>query len=231
MSQLPGGPIARRPLHFIWILDCSGSMVGDKIQSLNFAIREVIPAMQHTASDNPHAQILVRAVTFSTGAQWHLATPTPVADFKWSDVSAGGVTDMGEALSLVADELRVPPMTDRALPPMLVLISDGYPTDDFDSGLKALMAEPWGRKAVRLALAIGQDAAREPLAKFIGSGELEPLEANNASALTDYIRWASTAVLKAASSPVSSPTGTDLTGGNVPIPIPPTADSSTTDIW
>jgi len=46
MSALPGGPIASRPLHFIWILDCSGSMQGEKIGQLNFAIREAIPAMQ-----------------------------------------------------------------------------------------------------------------------------------------------------------------------------------------
>ncbi|MEZ4834079.1 MAG: hypothetical protein R2873_19210 [Caldilineaceae bacterium] len=47
MSKLPGGALASRPLHFIWIADCSGSMGhGGKIQALNNAIREVIPHMQ-----------------------------------------------------------------------------------------------------------------------------------------------------------------------------------------
>ncbi len=49
MNMLPGGPIASRPLHFIWILDCSGSMDGDKILQLNFAICEALPAMKDTA--------------------------------------------------------------------------------------------------------------------------------------------------------------------------------------
>src|ERR1700721_985529 len=111
MSMLPGGPIASRPLHFIWILDCSGSMSGEKIQTLNFAVRGALPAMQDTANENPNAQVLVRVVTFSNAAQWHVSTPTPVGDFKWSDVSAGGVTDMGKALSLVAEQLKMPPMT------------------------------------------------------------------------------------------------------------------------
>src|ERR1700730_9492011 len=123
MAVLPGGAIASRPLHFIWLLDTSGSMIGDKIQSLNFAINEAIKPMQDTAAENPHAQVLVRAVTFSTGARWHLATQIPVADFKWTNVSAGGFTDMGKALTLVAEQLRIPPMTDRALPPVLVLVS------------------------------------------------------------------------------------------------------------
>ena len=215
MSELPGGPIARRPLHFIWILDCSGSMGGEKIQQLNFAIREAIPAMQEAANENPNAEILVRAVTFSTGARWHLATPTPAAQFKWTDVKAGGVTDMGKALSLVAEQLRMPPMTSRALRPVLVMVSDGQPTDDFGSGLKALMAEPWGAKADRLAIAIGRDADYDILAKYIGSAEAKPLQANNAPALLNYIRWASTAVLKAASSPTSSPSGEDVRGSNV----------------
>src|SRR5690242_17565294 len=86
MNALPGGPIAARPLHFIWILDISGSMIGSKIQALNFAIREAITPMQDTARQNPHAQVLVRAVTFSTGAKWHVANPTAVADFKWTDL-------------------------------------------------------------------------------------------------------------------------------------------------
>lgn len=232
MSTLPGGPIASRPLHFIWILDCSGSMEGEKIQQLNFAIREALPAMQDTASENPNAQVLVRVVTFSSGARWHVSTPTPVADFKWTDVTPSGVTDMGTALALVAEQLKIPPMTDRALPPVLVLISDGGATDDFSAGLKALMAEPWGKRAVRIAIAVGRDADHDVLTRFIGTGELKPLQANNAPDLVKQIRWASTAVLKAASSPASTPTGMDAGSTNVPIPaVPQGGDSSVTDVW
>jgi uncharacterized protein YegL len=231
MSALPGGPIASRPLHFIWILDCSGSMAGEKIQQLNFAIREALPAMQDTALENPNAQILVRAVTFSDGARWHIGTPTGVADFRWTDVTPGGVTDMGAALALVAEQLRIPPMSDRALPPVLVLISDGGATDDFSAGLKALMAEPWGKKAVRLAIAIGRDADHDVLTRFIGTGELKPLQASNAQDLVGFIKWASTAVLKAASSPASTVTVAGTGGTNVPIPVAPQGDPTVNDVW
>lgn len=223
MAALPGGPIANRPLHFVWILDCSGSMSGSKIGQLNFAIKDAIPEMQAAAASNPNAQVLVRAVTFSSGARWHIAKPVNVADFKWADVSAGGVTDMGAALSLVAQELHVPPMSDRALPPVLVLISDGQPTDNFGSGLRSLMNEPWGQKAVRLAVAIGQDADTTVLDKFIDNAEVPCLVANNANTLATYIRWLSTAVLKAASAPPSQPPGTTQGPGAVPIPTPPPA--------
>lgn len=259
MIRRPGGELATRPLHFIWIADCSGSMGSHgKIQALNNAVREAIPHMQKVADENPNAQVLVRAVKFSNGAQWHIAQPTPVADFKWPDLKAGGTTDMGKALTLVTEQMKIPPMTDRALPPVLVLISDGQPTDDFAKGLDALLAEPWGKKAVRIAIAIGDDADHDVLQKFIAHPELQPLQANNPEALVGYIRWVSTAVLQSASSPASqtgqagqvsqgsalaigsgsaTQSGVVASGGtattNVAVPPPPVVatPSSAVDVW
>jgi uncharacterized protein YegL len=229
-KRRPGGALATRPLHFIWITDCSGSMAGDKIQSLNHAIREAIPAMQAVAHDNPYANVLIRAAKFSDAAQWHIETATPVADFKWQDLDADGLTDMGKAMLLVAEQLKMPPMTDRALPPVLVLISDGQPTDDFEEGLAELMALPWGKKAVRIGIAIGEDADHAVLQKFIGNPDLKPLQANNAEQLVRYIRWVSTAVLKSASAPTSQ--AKLETTNHVPIPLLPVVTlTDAADVW
>lgn len=238
MSKRPGGELATRPLHFIWIADCSGSMAhGGKVQALNTAIREAIPHMQQVAEENPNAEVLVRAVRFSSGASWHLAQPTPVAEFQWTDLQAEGVTDLGRALTLVAAELTIPPMTERALPPVLVLISDGFPTDNYATGLQTLLAQPWGRKAVRIAIAIGDDAglpeAQDVFQQFIGHPELKPLQANRPEALVRQIKWASTAVLQAISAPASQTTHHLSPGITVPLPLPPTetSGSTTDDIW
>jgi uncharacterized protein YegL len=236
MKTRPGGELATRPLHFIWIADSSGSMATDgKIQALNTAIREAIPHMQKVADDNPNAQVLVRAIQFASGAQWHISQPTSVDEFKWTDLSAQGETDMGKALSMVADQLKIPPMTDRALPPVLVLVSDGQPTDDFNKGLQELMEQPWGKKAVRIAISIGSDADNDVLQKFIGHQELKPLQANNPEALVKYIKWVSTAVLKSASAPASQAAAAADTPSAVNVPVPtPTADdepTSAADVW
>ena len=229
---LPGQGLANRPLHFIWICDCSGSMsVNGKIQTLNTAIREAIPLMQKEANENPNAQVLVRALKFSDGAQWHIGQPTPVDIFKWTDLTTDGVTDMGKAFSMVAEQLKMPPMTDRALPPVLVLISDGQPTDDFNSGLRQLMELPWGKKAVRIAIAVGGDADHEALQKFIGHSELRPLQADSPDALVKRIKWVSTVVLKAASSPSSQPNNPNSGGGNIPIPVVPQIVNSSSEVW
>jgi len=232
-----GGPVSSRPLHFIFIADCSGSMsVDGKIQTLNNAIKEALPEMRAVADENPNARVLVRAVAFATGARWHVAKPTPVDEFNWPQLQAGGVTDMGAALKEVAGQLKIPPMTERALPPVLVLLSDGQPTDDFPTGLQALMDQPWGRKAVRIAIAIGSDADLEPLQKFIGDIERTPLEAKTAVDLVRYIKWASTVVLKSASSPASQMAASQG-AGNVPLPPPPDpvptahVDVRVGDVW
>jgi uncharacterized protein YegL len=202
---------------------------GGKIQALNNAIREVIPHMQRVASENPNAQVMVRAVKFSNGAQWHIAQPTPVANFRWDDLEADGVTDMGKALQLLADQLDPNVMPRRALPPVLVLISDGKPTDDFNNGLRTLMDQQWGKKAVRIAIAIGDDADKDTLQRFIGHPELEPLRANNAESLVKYIKWVSTAVLQSASSPTSQ---TTEFSPRTNVPLPPVPDDTPgDDVW
>ncbi len=60
---MPGGGVARRPLHFIVMADCSGSMKGEKMQALNYALRSMLPHL--VASEpldrfrSPDAPILV----------------------------------------------------------------------------------------------------------------------------------------------------------------------------
>jgi uncharacterized protein YegL len=232
MLDRPGGEVSSRPIHFIWITDCSGSMQGEKISALNTAIRNSIPEMKKVADDNAQAKVLVRAISFSDTAKWHISQPTEIDQFQWVDLIADGPTSMGQALKMVAEQMKMPPMTDRGLPPVLVLITDGEPTDDFKSGLKALMSEPWGKKSVRIGIAIGGDANLEVIQEFIGNPEIKPLQANNAQTLVAYIRWASTAVLKSASSPT---TQTSKSGNvsNVPIPQPnePTVNNPTEDVW
>src|ERR1700693_2030823 len=100
--QLPdAAELSRRQLNLVIAVDCSGSMQGDKIASLNHALRTAIPAMQEAAGENPETDVMVRILCFSTGAHWHLG-PVPVDSFEWRDLSADGEKRMGHALALIA---------------------------------------------------------------------------------------------------------------------------------
>ena len=189
----PSGIISNRPWYFYWICDCSSSMSLDgKIQTLNFAIHEAIPAMRETAAENPCAKLLVRALKFSSEAQWHIAEPTPIEDFEWTDLTttADDSSNLGKALSVVAEQLKTQ-MPERAYPPILVLITDGRPTDDYERGLEELLNEPWGKKAVRLAISVGSDTDEEVLQKFIADPEFKPLQASNPNQLVKHLKWTS----------------------------------------
>ena len=202
MLKRPGGALSSRPLHFFWVADCSGSMARDgKIQALNHAAREALPHMRQVATGNPHARSLVRVLRFGTGAQWQTDEPVPIERFTWSDLGAGGVTDLGRALEMLAETLESPAMPERALPAVVVLVSDGQPTDDFDAGLAALESAPRGAASIRLAIAIGRDADRAVLRRFVGDPAVPLLDANTPEALVRQVRWASTIGLASSSSP------------------------------
>ena len=58
--QRPGGELASRPLHFFWLVDCSGSMISEgKMGIVNNTIQECIPEMESEADNNPNAQLLI----------------------------------------------------------------------------------------------------------------------------------------------------------------------------
>jgi len=220
MKMRPGGELATRPLEFIWLADCSISMRAQgKMDALNEAIRRSIPHMQEVAYENPNAQVYVRAIEFSSGASWHIEDRTPVESFEWKDLQAQGVTDLGAALSILKETLKVSQMSERALPPVIVLISDGQPTDDYRTALADLMTEPWAVKAVKISIAIGKSANKRVLSSFCGENGIQVLEADNAEKLVEYIKWVSTVVLQAASSPASQAETSVTTGINVSIPL------------
>jgi uncharacterized protein YegL len=200
MSERPGASLTQRPLHFFVVADCSGSMAAQgKMQALNVAMREMLPHLVDVAEQNPHARVLLRSIAFSTGARWHIEAPVSAAEMTWSDLDAGGYTDLGAALDLLADALSSPPMESRALPPAVVLISDGMPTDEWEAGLGRLLGQPWGQRSVRMSVGIGREADHDVLQRFMGDSELSPLSAHNPEQLVSMIRWASTHASRVAS--------------------------------
>ena len=204
LPNLAQSDMARRQLHFIFAIDASGSMSGDRIASLNYAVRAAIPAMREAAADNPEVDVLVRVLRFADAVDWPVSTPTPVKDFNWNDIAAGGETSMGAAFRQLAQVMSAQAMPGRQLPPVVVLMSDGLPTDEVESGLAAFLASEHGAKAARIAIAIGSDADLGLLQEFIAQPTVKPLQANSAASLVNRIKWAASVPMKSMSSPVGS---------------------------
>lgn len=199
-TLMPGGGVARRPLHFIVMADCSGSMKGEKMQALNFALRSMLPHLIDWERDQLQAQLLIRILAFASAPQWTVADPVPVSDLSthWRNLEyvPMGRTNMGPAFRAVAEVLTPERLERRALRPAILLVTDGLPTDPpggFEQGLAALMETAAGRSALRLAVAIGRDANSEPLDRF-RSPEVPVLVAGGTDEIADRLVTASIAV-------------------------------------
>lgn len=240
MSQVipvPEGDIAKRPLHFFWLVDYSGSMAGRKIATLNQAIREALPHIRQTAANYPEVTILMRAIRFSDDAEWHVGPDAvEISQFVWPELGTAGGTATSRAIRLLAKQLAEKSMPKRGFPPVAVLISDGFctdPVEDYESAIRELNDLPWGKRAVRLAIGVGQENeySEEELLKFVSHPEIGVLKANTPERLVHYIRWASVAATSGASMGKSKVGDADATNPYVVLPTPPAVDSGGLDVF
>jgi uncharacterized protein YegL len=207
-----------------FMIDTSGSMDGEKIGAVNTAIEEVIPALQEVSAENADAQIKVAAMAFSSGAEWLTrGGPVDVEQFHWNFIDAGGTTDFGAACREMNVKLSTKGFMQEAtgsFAPAIFLMSDGEPTDDWQQGLAVLKNNNWFKAAVKVAVAIGEDANKDMLKEFVGSMEAV-LTVHNAAALKKMIKFVSVRASQVASqsSNVGNiPTGAANTGAVLAAP-------------
>lgn len=162
--------ITRRQMVMFFMIDTSGSMEGSKIASVNTAIREVIPDLRDIGGADIDLKIAV--MEFSCGVRWQNPSgPVSVESFAWSNLAADGMTDMGVAFHELCGKLSRKSFLQApsaSVAPVIMLMSDGQPSDEWQSGLTALRSNNWFKSAVKVALAIGSDADIDVLCEFTG---------------------------------------------------------------
>jgi len=195
--------IPRRTMVLFFVIDTSGSMDGSKIGAVNTAIEEVIPAIKEVSDENADAQIKIAALEFSSGARWITSSGPIEADkFRWNFLDAAGVTDFGAACKTLNDKLSTKAFMQEAtgsFAPAIFLLSDGEPTDDdWAKELAKLKQNNWFKAAVKVAIAIGDDANKDVLKEFTGTMEAV-LETHNAATLKKMIKFVSVRASQVAS--------------------------------
>jgi uncharacterized protein YegL len=202
MSLTDKVEIPRRTMVLFFVIDASGSMDGSKIGAVNTAIEEVIPAIKEVSDENADAQIKVAALEFSSGARWITSSgPVEVDQFRWNYIDAGGVTDLGAACKSLNEKLSTKAFMNEAtgsFAPAIFLLSDGEPTDNWEKDLQTLKQNNWFKAAVKVAVAIGDDANKDVLKEFTGTMEAV-LEVHNAAMLKKMIKFVSVRASQVAS--------------------------------
>jgi uncharacterized protein YegL len=187
----PDEGITRRQMVLFFMVDTSGSMSGTKIGAVNTAIREVIPELSTIGGSD--VALKIACLRFSSGYEWMHPAPVPVENFQWNNLAAEGVTDLGAACEELARQMsrkRFLEAPSGSVAPAIFLMSDGQPTDDYQRGIAALQQNNWFKYAIKVAVAIGDDADRRVLGEFTGTAEAV-ITVHTPEALRKMIRFVS----------------------------------------
>ncbi len=182
-------PPAKKSMVIFFLVDTSTSMEGSKLESLNKVMGEVLPELIGVGEAGTDVKIAV--LSFSSGCEWITPEPVLIEEYqRWDNLAAEGVTDLGEACEELCSKLsRKSFLSSPSLSyaPVIFLITDGYPTDNYKKGFAMLQENRWFKYGLKIALAIGSNVDLEVLEEFTGDEELV-LQAYGADMLKKLVR-------------------------------------------
>lgn len=195
-----------RRLPVYLLLDTSGSMTGEPIE----AVKNGVQMMVHSLRQNPQAieTAFVSIITFDSEAK-QLIPLTDLASFQTVDLKAAGTTALGAALSLLADKLENE-VTKTTLEqkgdwkPIVFIMTDGVPTDDWQAGFQKLKAV---KKGLIVGCAAGNNADDKVLKEI--ANQVVRLSNTDADSIGKFFQWVSASI--ATTSTKVEETGIDLT--------------------
>ncbi len=195
-----------RALPVFLLVDVSGSMSGEKIATVNTALREMIATFRNIK--NPKGIIKLCIVAFGNNEAKIIKPLSVIQPEDAFELQAAGGTPMGmafETLKSLLDDESV--LTKRDYTPTAILISDGLPTD-FSGNRDSIesiiaswqplnaLSDPESRasKIIRLAMGIGDDADYNILKAFINNAEIPIIKANDNATITNFFKWVTMSV-------------------------------------
>ena len=180
-----------RRLPVYLLLDTSGSMTGEPIEQVKNGVQMLVSALRQ----DPYAleSAFLSVVTFGSEAT-QVVPLTDLAGFQPPNLQASGVTNLGEALSLLAERaeneiVKTTPEVRGDWKPMLFIMTDGMPTDDWKPGLDKLRKQKWG---VIVGCAVNEGDA--DVLKQIAGEAVVRLDTADSGAMQAFFKWVSASV-------------------------------------
>ena len=180
---------AKKSMTIFFLIDVSGSMKGTKIGSLNGTMEELLPSLIGVGEASTDVKIAIMKI--STDVEWVTPEPVRIEEYQyWNRLEAEGLTFMGDAFLELSRKLsRSSFLSSPSLSfaPVIFLLSDGSPNDDWKKGLDTLKQNKWFQHGLKIALGIGSEVNMDVLRAFTGNDELA-VRAKNADQLRELIK-------------------------------------------
>ena len=180
---------AKKSMTIFFLIDVSGSMKGTKIGSLNGTMEELLPSLIGVGEASTDVKIAI--MKFSTDVEWVTPEPVRIEEYQyWNRLEAEGLTFMGDAFLELSRRLSRNSFLNSpsiSFAPVIFLLSDGSPNDDWKKGLETLKQNKWFQHALKIALGIGSKVNMDVLRAFTGNDELA-VQAKNAEQLRELIK-------------------------------------------
>ncbi|KNC09321.1 tellerium resistance protein TerY [Klebsiella sp. RIT-PI-d] len=180
-----------RRLPVYLLLDTSGSMHGEPIE----AVKNGVQTLLTTLKQDPYAleTAWVSVITFDSSARQ--AVPlTDLLSFKLPDLAASGTTALGEPLSLTAECIsrevqKTTAETKGDWRPLVFIMTDGSPTDDWRKGVGEFNA---ARTGVVVACAAGHAAETKVLQEI--TEIVLQLDTADSTTIKAFFKWVSASI-------------------------------------
>ena len=180
---------AKKSMTIFFLIDVSGSMKGTKIGSLNSTMEALLPSLIGVGEASTDVKIAI--MKFSTDVEWVTPEPVRIEEYQyWNRLEAEGLTFMGDAFLELSRKLSRSSFLNSpsiSFAPVIFLLSDGSPNDDWKKGLETLKQNKWFQHGLKIALGIGSKVNMDVLRAFTGNDELA-VQAKNAEQLRELIK-------------------------------------------
>lgn len=182
---------AKKSMTIFFLIDTSSSMAGTKIGTVNGTMEELLPELIEVGGAD--AAISVAVLRYSSDVEWITKSgPVLAHDYEsWSRLSAGGVTSMGAAFKELNSKLSRSAFMNKpslSYAPVIFLMTDGEPNDDWQAGLQILKHNSWFKYGLKIAVGIGSSPNMDVLRNFTGRPELA-VQAHSSKELKELIEF------------------------------------------
>ncbi len=203
--------MVKQKFNIILVVDTSKSMGGKRIQQVNNAICDISKYLKELQVENTNVDFYLSILKFGTDANWHTEQiENYIDDFKFEEIKTKGQSNLGRAYEelnkVMLKESQGGIMPDfGGVAPIVILLTDGHPSDKYQQELELLKKKPWFKAALKYGIAIELNDLRtmKVLKEFVdGNGDV--IEVYNPKLLEQIIKIIVLTVSKVKSKTMSS---------------------------